>query len=179
MSSINPMYSEGSPYMSKTHQYRKVMKPLIERKRRARINKCLDEIKDILIETLQSETGESITKLEKADVLEMTVKHLRNLKTKRDTPDRFFSGYTSCANHVSQYLSSTEVNLPFARDLMSHLGNQLTHPLSINTQRSAEMNIPSPPSSVSPTESAYFSSGSMTPPPEVPAIKNEALWRPF
>ncbi|QQP51847.1 Enhancer of split mbeta protein, partial [Caligus rogercresseyi] len=38
MSSINPMYSEGSPYMSKTHQYRKVMKPLIERKRRARIN---------------------------------------------------------------------------------------------------------------------------------------------
>ncbi|QQP51843.1 Enhancer of split mbeta protein, partial [Caligus rogercresseyi] len=170
-----------SPYMSKTHQYRKVMKPLLERKRRARINKCLDEIKDILVETLQSETGESITKLEKADVLEMTVKHLRSLKAKRDNPDRFFSGYTTCANHVSQYLSSAVpgVNVHFARDLMSHLGGQLTHPLSINTQRSAEMH--SPPSSVSPTESAYFSSGSMTPPPEAdaPAIKNEALWRPF
>ena len=39
--------------MSRTHQYRKVMKPLLERKRRARINKCLDDIKDLLIDSLQ------------------------------------------------------------------------------------------------------------------------------
>ena len=32
--------------MSRTHQYRKVMKPLLERKRRARINTCLEELKD-------------------------------------------------------------------------------------------------------------------------------------
>lgn len=31
--------------MSRTLQYRKVMKPLLERKRRARINKCLDDLK--------------------------------------------------------------------------------------------------------------------------------------
>ena len=55
--------SEEAP-MSRTHQYRKVMKPLLERKRRARINKCLDNLKDIMVNTLQSE-GESITKLEK------------------------------------------------------------------------------------------------------------------
>jgi hypothetical protein len=41
------------------------MKPLIERKRRARINKCLD---DLMIFAMQSK-GESIAKLEKADVL--------------------------------------------------------------------------------------------------------------
>ena len=41
------------PPMSRTHQYRKVMKPLLERKRRARINKCLDDIKDLLIDSLQ------------------------------------------------------------------------------------------------------------------------------
>merc|ERR1712037_869797 len=57
--------------MSRTHQYRKVMKPLLERKRRARINKCLDEIKDLMVYALQSE-GESVNKLEKADVLELT-----------------------------------------------------------------------------------------------------------
>ena len=51
--------------MSKTDQYRKVMKPLIERKRRARINSCLDELKDLMVYALQSE-GESISKLEKA-----------------------------------------------------------------------------------------------------------------
>merc|ERR1711920_134682 len=65
--------------MSRTHQYRKVMKPLLERKRRARINKCLDELKDLMVHALQSE-GESITKLEKADVLELTVRHLRKLR---------------------------------------------------------------------------------------------------
>ena len=51
--------------MSKTDQYRKVMKPLLERKRRARINKCLDNLKDIMVNALQAE-GESITKLENA-----------------------------------------------------------------------------------------------------------------
>merc|ERR1712158_78413 len=65
--------------MSRTHQYRKVMKPLLERKRRARINRCLDELKDLMVVALQSE-GESITKLEKADVLELTVRHLQKLK---------------------------------------------------------------------------------------------------
>merc|ERR1711884_776073 len=69
---------EDAP-MSGTHQYRKVMKPLLERKRRARINKCLDEIKDLMVYALQSE-GESVNKLEKADVLELTVQHLRKLK---------------------------------------------------------------------------------------------------
>merc|ERR1719232_1178858 len=65
--------------MSRTHQYRKVTKPLLERKRRARINKCLDELKDLMVYALQSE-GESITKLEKADVLELTVRHLKKLR---------------------------------------------------------------------------------------------------
>ena len=69
--------------MSRTHQYRKVMKPLLERKRRARINKCLDEIKDLMVYALQSE-GESVNKLEKADVLELTVTHLRKLKRQQD-----------------------------------------------------------------------------------------------
>merc|ERR1712037_458058 len=72
----SPMEEEP---MSRTHQYRKVVKPLLERKRRARINACLDELKDLMVFALQTE-GESISKLEKADVLELTVKHLRKLK---------------------------------------------------------------------------------------------------
>ena len=34
--------------LSRTHTYKKITKPLLERKRRARINKCLDELKDIM-----------------------------------------------------------------------------------------------------------------------------------
>ena len=88
------------------------MKPLLERKRRARINKCLDNLKDLMVTALQSE-GESITKLEKADVLELTVKHLQKLKRQNAlglTPQatyagRFKSGYAHCAQEVSKFVT--------------------------------------------------------------------------
>ena len=90
--------------MSRTHQYRKVMKPLLERKRRARINKCLDDLKDLMVYAMQSE-GESITKLEKADVLELTVRHLQKLKRQQQLQanpgldmDRYQAGYTACVS---------------------------------------------------------------------------------
>jgi len=58
------------------------MKPLLERKRRARINKCLDELKDIMTGCLQAQ-GENVSKLEKADILELTVRHLQRLQQAR------------------------------------------------------------------------------------------------
>ena len=117
--------------LSKTDQYRKVMKPLIERKRRARINSCLDELKDLMVYALQSE-GESISKLEKADVLELTVKHLRKLKRQQMLNvnpgldmDRYRAGYTTCATEVSRCLASTGVDVSIGSRLMSHLGHKL------------------------------------------------------
>lgn len=43
----------GEP-VSRTYQYRKVMKPMLERKRRARINRCLDELKELMTGALQT-----------------------------------------------------------------------------------------------------------------------------
>merc|ERR1712045_191318 len=111
--------------MSRTEEYRKIVKPLIERKRRARINNCLNELKDLMMFALQSE-GESISKLEKADVLELTVKHLRKLKRQQMlsvTPelDRYRAGYTTCATEVSMRLASTGVDISVGSRLMSHL----------------------------------------------------------
>ncbi len=86
------------------------MKPMLERKRRARINRCLDELKELMLTALQSE-GENVSKLEKADILEMTVRHLHKLKSQRlgftsDTiySDRFLAGFMHCTHEVSQYL---------------------------------------------------------------------------
>ena len=115
------------------------MKPLLERKRRARINRCLDDLKDIMVAALQSE-GESITKLEKADVLELTVRHLRKLKEQNALgltlqatyAGRFKAGYAHCAQEVSKFVSlenhSKMPKNPMALDLnvstrlLSHLG---------------------------------------------------------
>ncbi|XP_054725338.1 enhancer of split mgamma protein [Anastrepha obliqua] len=121
--------------MSKTYQYRKVMKPMLERKRRARINKCLDELKDLMVVTLESE-GEHVTRLEKADILELTVAHLQKLKQQRKTAaskggamsqaEGFRSGYIHAVNEVSRSLSQLPgVNVNLGTQLMTHLGQRL------------------------------------------------------
>merc|ERR1712060_485103 len=160
--------------MSRTDQYRKVMKPLIERKRRARINACLDELKDPMVFAMQSE-GESISKLEKADVLELTVKHLRKLKRQQMLSlnpaldmDRFHAGYTTCATEVSRTLASTGVDISIGSRLMSHLGHKLNN---IETSRVAPLNIRVPEPRIakyirisSPSSDLGYESGRDSPP---------------
>ena len=195
--------------MSRTHQYRKVMKPLLERKRRARINKCLDDMKDIMVEAFHTE-GESITKLEKADVLELTVRHLQKLRRQQmlqTNPaidvDRYRAGFTACANEVSRFLSTVPgVSLQFGTGLMSHLGsrindasepdNDVSGPLSVNTASSSSSGK-APSSTLSPSSDCGYNSGrDSTPSPalsvgqevETPAAlvdKKEpsCVWRPF
>ncbi|KAL1494137.1 hypothetical protein ABEB36_009783 [Hypothenemus hampei] len=130
--------------ISRTYQYRKVMKPMLERKRRARINRCLDELKELMVTALQSE-GENVSKLEKADILELTVSHLHKLRRQQRLnynpvidADRFRAGYTHCANEVSRCLASTPgVDVHLGTKLMTHLGHRLNEmdkvsPLVIN-----------------------------------------------
>merc|ERR1712024_140502 len=135
--------------MSRTQEYRKIVKPLIERKRRARINNCLDELKDLMMFALQTE-GESISKLEKADVLELTVKHLRKLKRQQMLAvnpgldmDRYRAGYTTCATEVSRCLASTGVDISVGSRLMSHLGNKL-NTLEAKRQEPLRVRVPEP-----------------------------------
>lgn len=89
------------------------MKPMLERKRRARINRCLDELKDLMVTALQAE-GENVSKLEKADILELTVRHLHSLKRRGQLvlkpemsyAERFRAGFTQCATEVSQFIAN-------------------------------------------------------------------------
>lgn len=62
---------------------RKVRKPKIEKLRRARINSSLESLKDILLRnTIALPQGSRPTKLEKADILEMTVRYVEVLHEK-------------------------------------------------------------------------------------------------
>lgn len=155
--------------VSRTYQYRKVMKPMLERKRRARINRCLDELKELMVTALQSE-GENVSKLEKADILELTVRHLHKLRRQQRLAhanpviheDRFRAGFTHAANEVSRVLASIPgVDISLGTKLMTHLGMSLnsmdkSKPLSIQTQQTMFSTPPiSPTSSLS---SGYSSS---------------------
>ncbi|XP_076654923.1 transcription factor HES-2 [Halictus rubicundus] len=116
------MMSFNYPHpVSRTYQYKKITKPLLERKRRARINKCLDELKNLMIDALETE-GEDISKLEKADILELTVRHLQKLQSlqglqtfglnsvaKNDEisdESRWLSGFGHCAAEAYRFLST-------------------------------------------------------------------------
>ena len=190
------IFTEEEPLMSRTQEYRKIVKPLIEKKRRARINACLDELKDLMVFAMQSE-GESISKLEKADVLELTVKHLRKLKRQQMLSlnpaldmDRFHAGYTTCATEVSRTLASTGVDISIGSRLMSHLGHKLNN---IETSRVAPLNIRVPEQRVpkhlrmsSPSSDGGYESGTEQTPsphhllqisPNQPQIS--PVWRPF
>ena len=172
--------------MSRTHQYRKVMKPMLERKRRARINKCLDELKDLMVFALQTE-GESITKLEKADVLELTVRHLRKLrrqemltlKPHQGEQESYRAGYTACATEISQCLPrvAPSVDLTTRSRLLAHLAHKLTPQVPLAPLYHLK---PSPPL---PQEAdlGYNSGRDSTPSPSPPSSTSsqENVWRPF
>ncbi|CAL4079812.1 unnamed protein product, partial [Meganyctiphanes norvegica] len=63
---------------------RRIRKPLMEKKRRERINSSLNELALMLTEAklVKPEAGNKPLKLEKADILELTVKHLQVLKNR-------------------------------------------------------------------------------------------------
>ncbi|ROT66755.1 putative enhancer of split mbeta protein-like [Penaeus vannamei] len=119
--------------VSRTDQYKRVMKPLLERKRRARINRCLDELRDLLVAALQAE-GETVTRLEKADILELTVRHVRRLNQRRrlTLPPgghdprhdalKFQQGFVAAAQQVQSFLiASPSLEPAVSSRLLTHL----------------------------------------------------------
>lgn len=194
---ITPVDSQP---ISRTYQYRKVMKPMLERKRRARINRCLDELKELMVSALQSE-GENVSKLEKADILELTVRHLHKLRRQQRLSanpvidaDRFRAGYTHCANEVSRCLAAIPgVDVQLGTKLMTHLGHRLnemdkvsplvvqvplTPPGSPNPEFTniTSYNMPLTPTSSTSSHSPSLDSSTTG---LLKVVKTENVWRPW
>ncbi|XP_053325578.1 class E basic helix-loop-helix protein 40 [Spea bombifrons] len=107
---------------------------LIEKKRRDRINECISQLKDLLPEHLKLTT---LGHLEKAVVLELTLKHVQSLSSlieqqqkqivtlQRGSPsdgsrmsgeEMFLSGFQLCAEEALRFLEGGE-----RRELVAHL----------------------------------------------------------
>lgn len=184
------------------------MKPMLERKRRARINRCLDELKELMVTALQSE-GENVSKLEKADILELTVRHLHKLRRQQRLSanpvidaDRFRAGYTHCANEVSRCLAAIPgVDVQLGTKLMTHLGHRLNEMDKVSPLVIQVSNPYTPPGSPIPENTTSGYSMPLTPasstssrfapsPSSQPmdcsttgllkvAQKSEEVWRPW
>lgn len=108
---------------------------MLERQRRARINRCLDELKEILVSGLQND-GENVARLEKADILELTVRHMTKLQQQHNKmvraqqslghDDKFRAGFAHCAQEVSRVLATTpKIDVQLGSSIMVHLGHTL------------------------------------------------------
>ncbi|XP_017786134.1 PREDICTED: protein deadpan-like [Nicrophorus vespilloides] len=120
-----------SSTMSKA-ELRKTHKPIMEKRRRAKINNCLNEIKDLILAAMKKDP-ERHSKLEKADILEMAVKYLKNVQKQqrevavRSDPavaQKYKSGFVECAEEVTSYVNQMDGLDPGLKQrLNAHLVN--------------------------------------------------------
>ncbi|XP_037953798.1 hairy/enhancer-of-split related with YRPW motif protein-like isoform X2 [Teleopsis dalmanni] len=110
---------------------RKKRRGVIEKKRRDRINSSLSELKRLVPSAYEKQGS---AKLEKAEILQLTVEHLKNLQSKgmdslsydpqRFAMDYHIIGFRECAAEVARYLVTIEgmdIQDPLRLRLMSHL----------------------------------------------------------
>ncbi|XP_030810230.1 transcription cofactor HES-6-like [Camarhynchus parvulus] len=104
---------------------RRTRKPLVEKKRRARINESLRELRLLLADS------EFQAKLENAEVLERTVRRVRAVLERRgrgggrrllEASERFAAGYIQCMHEVHTFVSSCPgIDATTAAELLNHL----------------------------------------------------------
>ncbi|XP_037017370.1 transcription cofactor HES-6 [Artibeus jamaicensis] len=104
---------------------RKARKPLVEKKRRARINESLQELRLLLADT------EVQAKLENAEVLELTVRRVQGAlrgwargleQLQAEASERFAAGYIQCMHEVHTFVSTCQaIDATVAAELLNHL----------------------------------------------------------
>lgn len=133
---------------------RKVKKPLMEKRRRARINQCLSELKNLVLQAYSSAppNQQRASKLEKADILEMTVQYVRSqasVGTASPSMDQqlassrraYIDGYSHCAQTALQLVPPQD-----RPALMSQLSSGLSERLkSIASPPSSALTLSIPP----------------------------------
>ncbi|XP_029362831.1 transcription factor HES-2-like [Echeneis naucrates] len=92
-------------------ELRKTMKPLMEKRRRARINDSLNHLKNLIL-PLTGRNKTPYSKFEKADILEMTVRFLSDMPrtNNKDSADSYREGYKACLQRVSALLPQTSLD---------------------------------------------------------------------
>uniref|UniRef100_A0A3Q1GKL6 Transcription factor HES-5 n=2 Tax=Acanthochromis polyacanthus TaxID=80966 RepID=A0A3Q1GKL6_9TELE len=86
----------------------KLRKPIVEKMRRDRINSCIEQLKLILEKEFHKQEPNS--KLEKADILEMTVNFLRQQLQAGVCQDN--QGFSHCWRDSMRFLSGSEASVP-------------------------------------------------------------------
>ncbi|XP_041816069.1 transcription factor HES-5-like [Chelmon rostratus] len=115
---ITAAMTNSQDHLTLTHKLRK---PLVEKLRRERINSSIEQLKSLLSPEFLKQQPDS--KLEKADILEMTVCVLRRLQQKQHRAldsAAVDQGYSRCVRQVEHFLSREQVKTQSQRSLLNH-----------------------------------------------------------
>ncbi|TRY99983.1 hypothetical protein DNTS_033753, partial [Danionella cerebrum] len=177
-----------------TKEERKLRKPLIEKRRRERINSSLEQLKGIMVDAYNLDQS----KLEKADVLEITVQHMENLQRSHgpgaspnpgsgfESRQRYSSGYIQCMHEVHNLLLNCPgMDKSLGARLLNHLLKSLPH-ISPETSTTASVGTSNPlpvsptqsPGNLSPLQPPPLNLHSPPPPPSPPSSPSVLLLRP-
>ncbi|KAM5127154.1 LOW QUALITY PROTEIN: transcription factor HES-4-like [Callospermophilus lateralis] len=110
-------------------EHRQSSKPIME-KPRARINQSLAQLKTLILDAVRKDSSRH-SKMEKADILEMTVIHLQNLRRFQVTAalssdpavlGKYRAGFNECLAEVTRFLAGCEgVPAKVRSRLLGHL----------------------------------------------------------
>uniref|UniRef100_A0A3B4F0X5 Uncharacterized protein n=1 Tax=Pundamilia nyererei TaxID=303518 RepID=A0A3B4F0X5_9CICH len=114
---VSPVMINSQDHLTLTHKLRK---PLVEKISRERINSSIEQLKSLPgPEPLKQQPD---SKLEKPDVLEMTVCYLRRLQQQHQTAESVLEqSYSRCAQEMVNFLSKVEVKTQSQRNLLNHI----------------------------------------------------------
>ncbi|XP_020484969.2 transcription factor HES-5-like [Labrus bergylta] len=156
---ITAAMTNSQEHLTLTHKLRK---PQVEKLRRERINSSIEQLKSLLGPEFLKQEPDS--KLEKADILEMTVCVLRRLQQHQLVNSAAVNkGFSSCVQETTHFLSKQQVNMKSQRRLLNHF-NKL-QPSSDKNLREADF---------SPLSSTVQTSNTKEKSPV-----NSAPWRPW
>ncbi|XP_076605165.1 transcription factor HES-5-like [Chaetodon auriga] len=141
---ITAAMTNSQDHQTLTHKLRK---PLVEKLRRERINSSIEQLKYLLSPEFLKQQPD--TKLEKADILEMTVCVLRQLQQQQQQQQQHRAvdsaavdqGYFRCVRQVEHFLSREQVKTQSQKSLLNHI-NRLQFSSHENL-REAEFSLPS------------------------------------
>ncbi|KAG2459264.1 transcription factor HES-5-like [Polypterus senegalus] len=105
----------------------KLRKPLVEKMRRDRMNKSIEQLGRLL--TSEGQIQKSDSRMEKADILELAVSYLNESRTILASRRRMEEeGYVQCAREIVRFLCRDEVTTESHRKLLDHFENTRRYP---------------------------------------------------
>ncbi|KAM4749215.1 transcription factor HES-7-like [Rhinophrynus dorsalis] len=121
---------------------RKVLKPVVEKQRRDRINRSLEEMRILLLKLTGNQKLRN-PKMEKAEILEIAVIYIGNVtRTRTHDPQRwvspaekfYLSGFRDCLDRTEDFMNDVNpvAKSRFLDSLQNHLQHRLRFPKQLN-----------------------------------------------